>query len=535
MKLPAPGRRHSLLIFAGSALLLPVIAVLAFQLVDLNRDAGEEVEREAVQSAHEITQHVEGVAKADLMALRVLAANVSPDDLRRSTDILNTAIQINPFWRSVVLYERETGEVVLDVAKKENAGGRFRAPRDLPDTGLAEGVSREGLHCPCVRLHAPLPEAPGFALTAFIDPMVFQELMLREIPAGSVGGIVDREGEFLARSIDYDARVGLPATQYVRDAVAKGGEGIYRGQTYEGFVNYTAYAMSEETGWSSHVAINHALIDRPQGMSMTLLLAGAIICLAIAAGMIAYVNIDMATRRREEERAIDMQKAEAVSQFTSTMVHDFRNLLAVMHASVNMIISKTEEKHTRDIAESARDVLDRSEKLITQFLTFARRDGSDLTLINLRLLLSRLMDLMAKSVGPGVKITVEAPENFCFYGNVQQIELAFVNLVSNARDAMEGRGRVSIFASVEGEDGVIRISDTGPGVPRALRQRIFEPFYTTKPAGKGTGLGLAQAQAALRQAGASIEVGEAIGGQFVIRVPLAQSGNVVELAPKTAG
>ncbi len=521
----------------GSALLLPVVAVLAMQVVNLNRNAKEEVENDAREAAERINQRMEAVAKSDLSALRVLAANTAPDNIDRSVDLAETAIQLNETWRSVVLFDRESNAVIFDAAKDAGAVCVLRLPENLPSAGLAEGVLRDGLHCPCVRLHVPLSDNPRYVLTVFIDPAVFQAQLMAGIPNGSVGAIVDREGEFLARSIDFDRRVGTPATVYVRDAVNRGGAGVYRGQTYEGFVNYTAYAVSPETGWSTHVAINHALIDNPRNMSTVLLLLGAIVCVAMAGGMIAYANFDIAVRRREEQRIIEMQKAEAVGEFTSTLVHDFRNLLAVMHASINLIVRQTEEKQTRETAEAARDVLERSEKLVVQFLNFARRDEPDNRIINLRAMLSGMMDLLSKSVGKGVEIVINAPEDFCFLGNVQQMELAFVNLLANARDAMNGSGKVFINAEIDGDMGVIRIADTGPGVPKFLRQRVFEAFFTTKPAGKGTGLGLSQVGAAVRQAGGAVEIDEGpVGGAvFIIRLSLADTNNVVELTSKSAG
>ncbi len=536
MGLSAPGRRYSFLFFAAGALLLPVIAILAFQLFNLNRNALKEVERTALKSAEDINQRVDAVTQSDLAALRVLAANVSPDDLARSTDILNTAIQINPSWRAVVLFNRETKWIVLEVAKPGDESGSFSPPADIPESGLAEGVSRQGLYCPCVRMHVPLPNAPGHALTAFIDPGLFQKLMMLELPEGSVGGIVDREGEFLARSVDYKGRVGTRATPYVLSAVEKGGSGFYRGKTYEGFVNYTAYATSDISGWSTHIAINHALIDAPQNMSTALLLVGAILCLAIAGGMIVSAQFELASRRREQERFVEMQKAEAVNEFTSTLVHDFRNLLAVMHASINLIVKQTKEQKTREVAEAARDVLGRSEKLVAQFLNFARREEPDNTLINVGSLFSGIIDLLHKSVGQGVMIDIRATDEFQFVGDARQMELAFINLLTNARDAMNGKGTVIIETLVEGDEGLIRVSDTGPGVPKYLRQRIFEAFYTTKPSGKGTGLGLAQVSAAVRQAGGIIEADEEPGGGavFLIRLPLAKEGNVVDITAHNA-
>jgi two-component system NtrC family sensor kinase len=97
-----------------------------------------------------------------------------------------------------------------------------------------------------------------------------------------------------------------------------------------------------------------------------------------------------------------------------------------------------------------------------------------------------------------------------------------MNIIGNAADAIEGTGRVRVATRTEGEDYIIEVSDTGPGVPEAIRARIFEPFFTTKPVGSGTGLGLSIAYAVVEAHHGSIAVDDAPGGgaRFTIRVPL---------------
>ncbi|HSQ94567.1 MAG TPA: HAMP domain-containing sensor histidine kinase [Croceibacterium sp.] len=97
-------------------------------------------------------------------------------------------------------------------------------------------------------------------------------------------------------------------------------------------------------------------------------------------------------------------------------------------------------------------------------------------------------------------------------GNADQLELALLNLAINARDAMDGQGKFSIDVTREGDLVAINACDTGPGVPKALRERIFEAFYSTKGDGKGTGLGLVQVAGAARQAGDHVELRDRADG-----------------------
>ncbi|MFN3669393.1 MAG: sensor histidine kinase [Brevundimonas sp.] len=105
--------------------------------------------------------------------------------------------------------------------------------------------------------------------------------------------------------------------------------------------------------------------------------------------------------------------------------------------------------------------------------------------------------------------------------NRDQLELALLNLAINARDAMEGQGRLCISARRNEGRIEIEIADSGPGVPPELRGRLFEPFFTTKAVGRGTGLGLAQVAGAAAQAGGSVRLLDlpGPGARFLIDLP----------------
>jgi two-component system NtrC family sensor kinase len=107
----------------------------------------------------------------------------------------------------------------------------------------------------------------------------------------------------------------------------------------------------------------------------------------------------------------------------------------------------------------------------------------------------------------------------CFPALLNQVLL---NLVANAIDAIEGKGKISITAGAQGDRYVIAISDTGPGIPRELQDRVLEPFFTTKPVGQGTGLGLSIAYSIVQKHQGTLQVGDAPGGGALatIRLPL---------------
>ena len=119
-----------------------------------------------------------------------------------------------------------------------------------------------------------------------------------------------------------------------------------------------------------------------------------------------------------------------------------------------------------------------------------------------------------------IEMNVGEPEQLdCYPALLNQVLL---NLVANAIDAIEGRGKITIVAGQQADSYVIAISDTGPGIPRELRERILEPFFTTKPVGQGTGLGLSIAYSIVQKHRGSLVLGDAPGGGALatIRLPL---------------
>ncbi|MDX1430450.1 MAG: ATP-binding protein, partial [Rhodothermales bacterium] len=378
---------------------------------------------------------------------------------------------------------------------------------------------------PCVRIQSSVSALPRHVLVANIDPQAYQSMLLGRLPPGAVAGLVDREGEFLARSIDFEERVGTPGTRYVLDAVKRGGEGIYAGETYEGLVNYSAYATSALTGWSAHVAIDRTLIDGPQTRAVLATMLGVIAAILLAGGMIAYALYDFALRREEERRLLEFQKAEAIGQFTSTTVHDFNNLLAVVDSGLNQIVRGTGEQKTKDMVELIRSAIERGTRLTRQLLRFARLGSQEIGTLDLDALVHGIEDILKRSLGSGVQLDLHIdPGARSVTANADQLELALINLAVNARDAMDGKGRVSIIAERIGDMVEIRVADSGPGIPVDIRHRLFEPLFTTKGPNKGTGLGLAQVASAVRDAGGTVEaINGADGGAcFVLRLPAVQ-------------
>lgn len=529
MKPAGASPQQRTLIVAGCALILPVILVLVLLIRDQFEARRAQVESDALDIAREIAVVTDARLGADLQVMRVLSVSpaLARGDLSALRERAATILETNPGWTSLKLVDRRAGAVVVTTDPDNPEAPAI--PEDLTFAGRIGGVERDGPGCPCVSLYMPTPMMDGHALVVTLDPLIFQRMMLQRVSADVVAAVVDRDGRFAARSLDYSERVGLPATSYVRKAVARGGVGFYEGRTYEGLANVSAFATAPLSGWSAHVAIDRALIAGPRTLSVVAMLAGSIVALAVGGVMIFYAFKEFALRRREEARMLELQKAEAIGQFTGTVVHDFRNLLAVMQASLNLIDRNTAEDRTREAVRLAREALDRGARLTSQLLSFARSDEAqgEIGSVDLPALVARIDDMLRKLLGGRIELVVRiGPGARLVLANADQLELALVNLAANARDAIGGPGRVTLTAERDGDRVRLRFADTGPGFPPEVLPELFRPYFTTKPPGKGTGLGLAQVAGAVRQAGGEIsaENGPDGGGVFVLTLRAADAG-----------
>lgn len=527
--------RRVILVLCG-ALFLPALAVLVLQAFYAYESEANSARDRAIGAAEDLILLADARAQSDLDALKILSrsrfftdGNLA-DAARRSRE----TVEIVSGWKAVVLSNRASGDTLFAVAApgKEENGLRIVIDPNI-ETGSAGGVFRQGAYCPCVQVSVTIPGRDDLVLTAFVDPLVYQRMLIAKLPEGAVAGIVDRDGEFLARSLDFAERVGTQATSFVLDAVARGGRGVYEGRTYEGLVNYTAYETSDLTGWSGHIAIDNALLDRPMQMASYVVAGGAILSIAIAGSLLLYSLRDLALRRKEEARLLDLQRAEAVSQFTSGVVHDFRNVIATVVSGLKIIKRKSTDEDALSLISMMEASIARGIRLANQMLSYSRRGGAEVEAVDLAAVLDDMDYMIAQAAGRYVEVEIEKPDRGPFaMVNRDQLELAILNLVINAKEAMEGRGRLTINI-IERSDAVeLSVSDTGPGVPEDKRKDIFDAFHTTKPT--GTGLGLAQVAGTASEAGGRVRVTGAEGGGacFVITLPIAR--DVTALNAKSA-
>jgi len=231
-----------------------------------------------------------------------------------------------------------------------------------------------------------------------------------------------------------------------------------------------------------------------------------------------------------EEALKQSQKMQALGQLAGGIAHDFNNLLAAVVGSLDLLQRRTlmDERSTRFL-EAARAAADRGAKLTSQLLAFARTQRLELKPVELNGLVEKAKDLLVRSLGPDVRLTLDlAEEPVAICTDPTQLELAVMNLVLNARDAIASGGEIRVSTRTltitddpslpPGEYAELAVADDGAGMTPEVAARALEPFFTTKGVGRGTGLGLSQVYGLARQAGGLVRIETMPGQGTTVRV-----------------
>ncbi|TDH60955.1 response regulator [Dankookia rubra] len=242
----------------------------------------------------------------------------------------------------------------------------------------------------------------------------------------------------------------------------------------------------------------------------------------------ARVQREVAARQRAQAQLAHGQRMEALGQLAGGIAHDFNNVLQAVSGGAKLIEDAGDNlARVRRIAAMVREAAVRGAAVTRRLLAFSRRADLRAEPLNAHDLLREMQEVLAYTLGGGIKMEVEVEARLPpLLADKGQMETILVNLAANARDAMAGQGTITFSAGialVSGEDGggppqlalgaYIRLSvhDAGVGMPPEVLARASEPFFTTKPQGKGTGLGLAMARGFAEQSGGAFALESALG------------------------
>jgi len=261
--------------------------------------------------------------------------------------------------------------------------------------------------------------------------------------------------------------------------------------------------------------------------------------------------LDRTEQRQTEEALRQTQKLEALGQMTGGVAHDFNNLLTVIIGAASLLrraVGKDAQALQRiDMVIMAAE---RGERLIQQLLAFARRQPLETEIVNLGTLMTEVLPLVRRAVGE--KVAVECVTTGGLWNtaiDVTQFQTAVLNLAINGRDAMPDGGKLTIevanaalddayaASNAEVEPGqyvMFAITDSGKGMDAATAMRALEPFFTTKPAGQGTGLGLPQVYGFVKQSGGHLKIYSEVGDGTTIKLYLPRNFGQESSLPREA-
>lgn len=249
------------------------------------------------------------------------------------------------------------------------------------------------------------------------------------------------------------------------------------------------------------------------------------------------IAIDITDRKAAQKQLQRAQKMEAIGQLTGGVAHDFNNLLTVILGNAEHLVEQlSDNQRLRVLAELTQTAAERGAELTSRLLAFARRQSLDPKTVDLNRLLANLGELLSRALGEQIEIEfVRSAGLWLATVDPVQLDSAILNLAINARDAMPNGGRLTIETAnahlddryaaeheevLPGQYAMIAVSDTGTGMTTEVLTRAFEPFFSTKEIGRGSGLGLSMVFGFVKQSGGHIKIYSEVSAGTTVKIYL---------------
>ena len=245
----------------------------------------------------------------------------------------------------------------------------------------------------------------------------------------------------------------------------------------------------------------------------------------------------LAERQQAERALAQSQKLETIGKLTGGVAHDFNNLLQVVSGNLQLLAKDVAGKPRAELrVENALAGVSRGARLASQLLSFGRRQALEPKVVNVTRFVRAMDDMLRRAIGEAIEIEMVVGAGLWnTFIDPTQVENALLNLAINARDAMDGQGRMTIeLGNVTLDDSYARlhpdvaagqyvmlaVSDTGSGIPAEIIDKVFEPFFSTKPEGRGSGLGLSMVYGFVKQSGGHVKIYSEPGHGTTVRLYL---------------
>jgi signal transduction histidine kinase len=438
----------------------------------------------------------------------------------------------------------------------------FRVHIDDPDVGLyiGEPLRSRSLGAPwfvSVSRRITLRDGRFYGVAvAALEPKYFAQFYA-DIKVGDAGAVAlaHRSGMLIARYPDHQRGMGLSLAdgQLFARHLPRAGTGTFiEHSKVDGVERVFSYRLVAPWPLVVTVGISKATL-LADWWNKAVLAGGA--ALAVVTTMLAGTLIILRRRHDEllaAERLQQIEQTEALGHMTGAVAHDFNNLLTIIGGNLELIARHLHDSQAQRRAAAAVEAVRRGGRMVSQLLAFARREPMVAASESPAELVAALSELLRHAARP-CAVEIEAgPDIWKCEIDTSQFERAVMNLVVNARDASQPGARIAVrvfnvplrdldrtaWPELAACDHVAcEVSDQGQGMPPEVQRRAFEPLFTTKPPGRGTGLGLSQVFGFARQSGGGVHIRSAPGSGTMVTLMLPRAVHVgaedrnVSLAP----
>ncbi len=251
---------------------------------------------------------------------------------------------------------------------------------------------------------------------------------------------------------------------------------------------------------------------------------------------ILAISTDITEQKRLETQLLRAQRMESIGTLAGGIAHDLNNVLGPILLSLPLLRDSLKDERDLQLLDQMEATAQRGAAIVRQVLSFARGVDGERTPVQVRHLINETLKILGETFPKSIHLDFNAPRDiWLVHGDPTQIQQVLMNLCVNARDAMGDDGRLTVDAEnvvidehysamhVDAQCGpyvVLRVTDTGTGIPESIREKIFDPFFTTKELGKGTGLGLSTVMAIVKSHGGFVSVYSEMGKGTTFKVYL---------------
>ncbi len=385
------------------------------------------------------------------------------------------------------------------------------------------------------------PDGPGVLLVALQVGTFMEELLA---PVNTMIGV---------RLVDLDAKQPLFAsTSSMPEGTSYDERFNFGGRHYEVQMAPTATYLERHRRWQSWGVLVAGVFST--GLLGALLMLGTGYTRRIETVVDQRMRDLEATNRRlqievnEREQAEaalrQAQRMEAIGQLTGGVAHDFNNLLTVVSGNAELLCDNAPNDAVLRRASAIMRAAERGKRLTRQLLAFSRRQTLRPEPVDLRQRTREIADMLSRSLRTDIEVTVDMPEQLWPVAiDPAEFELALLNIGVNARDAMPEGGRLRVTANnvtyrsgnlesdgLTGDFVAVTLSDTGAGMSPDVRAHAFEPYFTTKEEGVGSGLGLSQVYGFAKQSGGTATIDSTPGKGTSVKLLLPRATATAGLA-----